>query len=52
MTVTIVKASALKSMDITGKSDPYVKVILLINGKKTRKKKNIGATEYVESIVQ
>lgn len=26
-------------MDITGKSDPYVKVILLINGKKVRKKK-------------
>lgn len=26
-------------MDITGKSDPYVKVILLINGKKIRKKK-------------
>lgn len=39
VTVTIVKASALKSMDITGKSDPYVKVILLIHGKKTRKKK-------------
>jgi len=26
-------------MDITGKSDPYVKVILLINGRKIRKKK-------------
>ena len=26
-------------MDITGKSDPYVKVILLIHGKKIRKKK-------------
>jgi hypothetical protein len=39
VTVTIVKASALKPMDITGKSDPYVKVILLINGKKIRKKK-------------
>ncbi len=39
MTVTIVKASALKPMDITGKSDPYVKVILLIHGKKLRKKK-------------
>ena len=26
-------------MDITGKSDPYVKVILLIHGKKVRKKK-------------
>jgi len=39
VTVTIVKASSLKPMDITGKSDPYVKVILLINGKKVRKKK-------------
>ena len=39
MTVTIVKANSLKPMDITGKSDPYVKVILLINGKKIRKKK-------------
>ncbi|CAF0908648.1 unnamed protein product [Adineta steineri] len=39
VTVTIVKASSLKPMDITGKSDPYVKVILLIHGKKVRKKK-------------
>jgi Ca2+-dependent lipid-binding protein len=39
VTVTIVKASSLKPMDITGKSDPYVKVILLIHGKKIRKKK-------------
>jgi hypothetical protein len=39
VTVTIIKANALKPMDITGKSDPYVKAILLINGKKIRKKK-------------
>ncbi len=39
MTVTIVKANSLKPMDINGKADPYVKVILLINGKKIRKKK-------------
>ncbi|UJR22751.1 hypothetical protein I4U23_025783 [Adineta vaga] len=39
VTVTIVKATSLKPMDITGKSDPYVKVLLLINGKKVRKKK-------------
>lgn len=37
--MTIVKASSLKPMDITGKSDPYVKVMLLIHGKKVRKKK-------------
>ncbi|CAF4315270.1 unnamed protein product, partial [Adineta steineri] len=39
VTVTIVKATSLKPMDITGKSDPYVKVLLLINGKRIRKKK-------------
>jgi synaptotagmin-10 len=39
VTVTIVKATALKSMDITGKSDPYVKVVLFIHGKKIRKRK-------------
>jgi hypothetical protein len=39
VTVTIVKANSLKPMDINGKADPYVKVILLINGKKIRKKK-------------
>lgn len=39
VTVTIVKASSLKPMDFTGKSDPYVKVVLLIHGKKIRKKK-------------
>ena len=39
VTVTIVKASSLKPMDITGKSDPYVKVLLLVAGKKIRKKK-------------
>lgn len=39
VTVTIVKASSLKPMDFTGKSDPYVKVVLLVHGKKVRKKK-------------
>ena len=39
ITVTIIKANSLKAKDITGKSDPYVKVLLLINGKKVRKKK-------------
>ena len=39
ISVTIVKANSLKPMDINGKSDPYVKVLLLINGKKIRKKK-------------
>jgi synaptotagmin-10 len=39
LTVTIVKANSLKPMDITGKSDPYVKVLLFMHGKKIRKRK-------------
>ncbi|RNA11263.1 synaptotagmin-10 isoform X2 [Brachionus plicatilis] len=39
LTVTIVKAFNLKSMDINGKSDPYVKVTLLTKGKRVKKKK-------------
>ncbi|CAF0755028.1 unnamed protein product [Brachionus calyciflorus] len=39
LTVTIVKAFNLKAMDINGKSDPYVKVVLLSKGKRIKKKK-------------
>lgn len=39
VTVTIIKCNALKPMDLNGKSDPYVKVLLLIHGKKVRKRK-------------
>ncbi|XP_054262923.1 synaptotagmin-10-like isoform X2 [Macrosteles quadrilineatus] len=39
LTVTIVKAQNLKAMDITGASDPYVKVYLVCNGKRIRKKR-------------
>jgi Ca2+-dependent lipid-binding protein len=39
LTVTVVKALNLKSMDINGKSDPYVKVTLISKGKRLKKKK-------------
>lgn len=39
LTVTVVKAINLKSMDINGKSDPYVKVTIVSKGKRLKKKK-------------
>ncbi|XP_076647027.1 synaptotagmin-10 [Halictus rubicundus] len=39
LTVTVIKARNLKAMDITGLSDPYVKVYLLCQGKRIKKKK-------------
>nr|XP_042901328.1 synaptotagmin-6-like [Parasteatoda tepidariorum] len=39
LTVTIIKARNLKVMDITGSSDPYVKVSLMCEGKRVKKKK-------------
>ncbi|XP_022235811.1 synaptotagmin-6-like isoform X1 [Limulus polyphemus] len=39
LTVTIMKARSLKAMDITGSSDPYVKVSLICQGKRIKKKK-------------
>ncbi|EFA01872.1 synaptotagmin-10 isoform X1 [Tribolium castaneum] len=39
LTITIIKGRSLKAMDITGKSDPYVKVYLLCQGKRIKKKK-------------
>ncbi|XP_076312556.1 synaptotagmin-10-like [Tachypleus tridentatus] len=39
LTVTIMKARNLKAMDITGSSDPYVKVSLCCQGKRIKKKK-------------
>lgn len=38
LTITIIKATNLKAMDLNGKSDPYVK-IELVNGEKRVKKK-------------
>ncbi|XP_015173256.1 PREDICTED: synaptotagmin-10-like isoform X2 [Polistes dominula] len=39
LTLTVIKARNLKAMDITGSSDPYVKVYLLCRGKRIKKKK-------------
>lgn len=39
LTITVVKARKLKAMDITGKSDPFVKVTLMCRGKRIKKKK-------------
>ena len=39
LTVIVVKAVNLKIMDITGASDPYVKVSLIQGGKRIRKRK-------------
>ncbi|XP_044537738.1 synaptotagmin-9 [Gracilinanus agilis] len=39
LTITIIKARNLKAMDITGASDPYVKVSLMCDGKRLKKRK-------------
>ncbi|KAI0208448.1 Synaptotagmin-9 [Lamellibrachia satsuma] len=39
LTVTVIKARNLKVMDISGTSDPYVKVSLMCHGRRIKKKK-------------
>ncbi|XP_028853671.1 synaptotagmin-6 isoform X4 [Denticeps clupeoides] len=39
LTLTVIKCRNLKAMDITGYSDPYVKVSLVCDGKRLKKKK-------------
>jgi len=39
LTITVVKAYNLRPMDITGASDPYVKIYQLLNDRKVRKKR-------------
>ncbi|XP_078000610.1 synaptotagmin-6-like [Glandiceps talaboti] len=39
LTLTVIKARNLKAMDITGASDPYVKISLMCQGKRLKKKK-------------
>ncbi|XP_064084988.1 synaptotagmin-10-like isoform X3 [Macrobrachium nipponense] len=39
LTVTVIKMRNLRAMDITGSSDPYVKVCLLCRGRRIKKKK-------------
>uniref|UniRef100_A0A8C7X2E4 Synaptotagmin X n=1 Tax=Oryzias sinensis TaxID=183150 RepID=A0A8C7X2E4_9TELE len=39
MTLTVIKCRNLKAMDITGSSDPYVKVYLVCDGRRLKKRK-------------
>ncbi|CAF0812068.1 unnamed protein product [Adineta steineri] len=39
LTITILEAKNLKKMDVGGLSDPYVKLSILMNGKRIKKKK-------------
>ncbi|KAK1790416.1 hypothetical protein P4O66_014316 [Electrophorus voltai] len=39
MTLTVIKCRNLKAMDITGSSDPYVKVSLICDGRRLKKRK-------------
>ncbi|KAM4617590.1 synaptotagmin-9 isoform 2-T2 [Discoglossus pictus] len=39
LTITIIKARNLKAMDITGASDPYVKVSIMCEGRRLKKRK-------------
>ncbi|XP_055963779.1 synaptotagmin-10 [Sorex fumeus] len=39
MTLTVIKCRNLKAMDITGASDPYVKVSLMCEGRRLKKRK-------------
>ncbi|MBN3303690.1 SYT10 protein, partial [Amia calva] len=56
MTLTVIKCRNLKAMDITGSSDPYVKVSLLCDGRRLKKrktttKKNTLNPVYNEAII-
>lgn len=39
LTVVVLEAKNLKKMDVGGLSDPYVKIALMMNGKRLKKKK-------------
>nr|XP_020663896.1 synaptotagmin-3 [Pogona vitticeps]XP_020663897.1 synaptotagmin-3 [Pogona vitticeps]XP_020663898.1 synaptotagmin-3 [Pogona vitticeps]XP_020663899.1 synaptotagmin-3 [Pogona vitticeps]XP_020663901.1 synaptotagmin-3 [Pogona vitticeps]XP_020663902.1 synaptotagmin-3 [Pogona vitticeps]XP_020663903.1 synaptotagmin-3 [Pogona vitticeps] len=56
LTVTIIKATNLKAMDLTGFSDPYVKASLMCEGRRLKKrktsiKKNTLNPTYNEALV-
>ncbi|EMP28691.1 Synaptotagmin-10 [Chelonia mydas] len=56
MTLTVIKCRNLKAMDVTGASDPYVKVSLMCEGRRLKKrktttKKNTLNPIYNEAII-
>ncbi|XP_050355573.1 synaptotagmin-6-like isoform X2 [Nymphalis io] len=56
LTVTVIKGRNLKAMDINGSSDPYVKICLICQGKRIKKKKttvkkNTLSPVYNEALV-
>ncbi|XP_062842484.1 synaptotagmin-6 [Trichomycterus rosablanca] len=56
LTLTVIKCRNLKAMDITGYSDPYVKISLISDGKRLKKKKttikkNTLSPTYNEAII-
>uniref|UniRef100_A0A674I9H8 Synaptotagmin 10 n=1 Tax=Terrapene triunguis TaxID=2587831 RepID=A0A674I9H8_9SAUR len=56
MTLTVIKCRNLKAMDVTGASDPYVKVSLMCEGRRLKKrktttKKNTLNPVYNEAII-
>ncbi|KAJ8261632.1 hypothetical protein GJAV_G00156510 [Gymnothorax javanicus] len=56
VTLTVIKCRNLKAMDITGSSDPYVKVSLLCEGRRLKKrktttKKSTLNPQYNEAII-
>uniref|UniRef100_A0A8C6ZVR0 Synaptotagmin 3 n=1 Tax=Nothoprocta perdicaria TaxID=30464 RepID=A0A8C6ZVR0_NOTPE len=56
LTVTIIRASNLRAMDLTGYSDPYVKASLMAEGRRLKKrktsiKKNTLNPSYNEALV-
>ncbi|GCB82423.1 hypothetical protein scyTo_0021997, partial [Scyliorhinus torazame] len=56
LTITIIKATNLKAMDLTGFSDPYVKASLICEGRRLKKrktsiKKNTLNPVYNEALV-
>ncbi|XP_053908307.1 synaptotagmin-3 [Cuculus canorus] len=56
LTVTVIRASNLRAMDLTGYSDPYVKASLMADGRRLKKrktsiKKNTLNPSYNEALV-
>lgn len=52
LTVVILEAKNLKKMDVGGLSDPYVKIALMQNGKRLKKKKTSVKKMYTKPLLQ